>query len=239
MVRIPSIAATLAAVLLLLGGTQARCDFIPWRIDPGFGSPGLSWSISGIPNEAGNIASMGLTVLSSPTQSGSARIGLVRVSASESPAGADFPNLFSNARVAGDYRLSLFLIDEASQRHTTLTFAGDIRAQIIPHHQPGAFVVNHFLRPTTQSARLGKNVYTVSLDPFTFASSNVYLTPAHNSEPFLLAPDLGTMSAFVDVHPAANNTPEPSCLALAGLGLGCLAGARLLRRRCRPALATP
>jgi len=141
---------------------------------------------------------------------------------------ADFYNAYSNADVAGHYVMSLYLTDEASQRHTTLSFAGDISAQIIPYYGPGAFVVNHFLAPTTQSIQLGKNEYTVSLDRYTSASSSLYQSP---DDFFLVARDLGTMSAFVEVQPAANNTPEPSCLALAGMGLGCLAAARLLRRR--------
>ena len=50
---------------------------------------------------------------------------------------------------------------------------------------------------------------------------------------------VGGLTLVLDVpQPGAHNTPEPSCLALAGMGLGCLAAARLLRRR-RPALATP
>jgi hypothetical protein len=179
MVRISSIAATLAVVFLLIGGAPARCDFIPWRIDAGFGSPGVGWGVSGVPTANGNIAEFALSPLYNPIlRSGSARIDLLYVSADESPseAATNFQDAYSNASAAGHYVMSLYLTDEASQRHTTLSFAGDIRAQFIPHHQPGAFVVNHFLQPTTQSARLGKNVYTVSLDPFTFASSNVYLT---------------------------------------------------------------
>jgi hypothetical protein len=55
----------------------------------------------------------------------------------------------------------------------------------------------------------------------------------------LFAGDLGAISAFFDVYSAAQNTPEPSCLALAGIGLGCIAATRALRRRWRrPALGT-
>jgi hypothetical protein len=95
--------------------------------------------------------------------------------------------------------------------------------------QPAAFAANRFLGPTTQATTLGGNVYTVTLDPFAFASA-----PALPAPPVGFTAELSTMSAFIDVHPAAENAPEPTCLALAGMGLGCLAVARMLRTVGRP-----
>src|SRR5262249_34064068 len=141
----------------------------------------------------------------------------------------------SNAGAAGDYRLSLFLIDEASNRRTALTFDGNISVEFRPNDGPKAVFVNHFFGPTIQSAKLGSNLYTVSLDPFTTATSYVYQSIDPTGT--LVPRDPPTISAFVDVHPDANNTPEPSCLALAGVGIGCLAVVRCLRRNlflCTP-----
>ena len=129
-----------------------------------------------------------------------------------------------------DYVISLFLTDQNS--HTTssaLTFAGHMSGVRTGSQ---AFVVNHFVGPTTKSVALGGNDYTVSLDPFTISRVHGSFQDEAGGDVF----EMGTITAFVDVHPI----PEPSCLALAGMGLGCLAAARILRRRCRrPALATP
>jgi len=133
-----------------------------------------------------------------------------------------------------DYVISLFITDENSHiKSTALTFPGHMTGVRTGSQ---AFVVNHFSGPTTKMVTLGNNVYTVSLDPFTFSRAHGSSHDKAGGEVF----EMGTMTAFVDAHSAAINTPEPSCLALAGLGLGCLAAARLLRRRGRrPALATP
>lgn len=133
-----------------------------------------------------------------------------------------------------DYVISLFITDQNS--HITST------PLAFPGHMTGvragsqAFVVNHLSGPTTKTVTLGNNVYTVSLDPFTFSRSHRSFHDKGGGDVF----DMGTMTAFVDVHAAPITTPEPSCLALGGMGLGCLAATRLLRRRRRqPALVTP
>jgi hypothetical protein len=123
-----------AVALLLLGGAQARCDFIPWQIDAGFGSPNFNWWITGIPNAAGNTAGLGLNPLFSPTQSGSARIGLVHVDAGEFSM-LDNPPV-TDAALAGDYVMSLFLTDKTSQKRAILTFGGHLSLQIVTVHAP-------------------------------------------------------------------------------------------------------
>ena len=133
-----------------------------------------------------------------------------------------------------DYVISLFITDQNSHiTNTALTFPG---------HMSGVragsqvFVVNHFSGSTTKSATLGNNIYTVSLDPFTISRVHGSFHDEVGGDVF----DMGTMTAFVNVHPVTAIIPEPSCLALASMGLGCLGAARLLRRRRRwPALPTP
>jgi hypothetical protein len=78
-------------------------------------------------------------------------------------------------------------------------------------------LTNTFVGPTTQSLKLGSNLYTVTLGPV------VLPDPIVNS-------NLGSISATIAAQPA-NATPEPSSLVLACLGLPSLGLARWFRRR--------
>src|SRR5438105_5930736 len=101
LIRIPSIAPTLAIVLLLLGGAQARCDFIPWRSDVEvqqrtIGKPGAV-RIDLIQSGTG------------PFQSGPARSPLVDVQL------VDDRNAHGGrASAVIDYVISLFITDQNS-----------------------------------------------------------------------------------------------------------------------------
>jgi hypothetical protein len=123
--------------------------------------------------------------------------------------------------------MSVTFTDQATKkRSNALAFEGHMTGQIgsgLP------VLTNQFLGPTTRSTTLAGNVYTISLDPFTSPT----VQGSFNDEIGGTVYEFGTTTAFVDVQPAAKNTPEPSCLALAGMGLGCLAVARTLRRRWR------
>src|SRR5260370_6036012 len=163
MVRIPSIAATVAVVFLLLGGAQARCDFIPWRLETEvqqrtIGKPGVV-GIDLIPSGT------------SPLQSGPARVTLVDVQLVD-----DNKGNVRGGRVSAviDYVISLFITDQKAHiTSTALTFPGHMSGVRAGSQ---AFVGNHFVGPTTEIVTVGSNVYTVSLDPVTFSL-------AHGSSP--------------------------------------------------------
>jgi hypothetical protein len=135
--------------------------------------------------------------------------------------------------VSGDYVLFLFLTDNASHRTAVLRFTG-IMTGFWDQIGGRVTIENQFVGLTTQTVTLGRNLYTVSLDPFPVAEAS--LLPLDGG----FEAQFEDMTAFVEVHPPAHSTPEPSCLALAAMGLGCLAAAGALHRRwLRPALDTP
>src|SRR5260370_31891514 len=179
MVRIPSIAATVAVVFLLLGGAQARCDFIPWRLETEvqqrtIGKPGVV-GIDLIPSGT------------SPLQSGPARVPLVDVELVD-----DNKGNVRGGRVSAviDYVISLFITDQNSHiTSTALTFPGHMSGVRVGSQ---AFVVNHFRGPTKNSVTLGGNFYTVSLDPFTISRSHRSFHDKVGGDVF----DIGTMTSF-------------------------------------------
>jgi len=112
------------------------------------------------------------------------------------------------------YSLDVFITDTASGRGHLFLFGGELGGDISP---TGYHIANTFFGvpgSPVQSSMIGGNLYTVSIGPFVAPTGPV------NGEP--VGPP-GTISAFVE------EAPEPSCLALAGMGLGCFAVARTLR----------
>jgi hypothetical protein len=145
------------------------------------------------------------------------------------------PDHFTNK----NYSLIVDLTDSASNKSGMLTFTGSLNGTL---SLTSANIKNTFIGPLTQHLDLGGNLYTVTIGP--------YAAPG--------IPDstqTGSISAHVSVQPEgptgggsggpvpppSRQTPEPSTLLLAGLGLSALgmAGwrhrARLARVSCRSA----
>jgi hypothetical protein len=100
------------------------------------------------------------------------------------------------------YSIDLILTDQAAAAAGTLTFTGYFDGEI---DERNLQLTPAFTGPTTQSLVLGGNEYTVTIGPF-------------------VSPDYpdgadGSISAQGEVTPLAATTPEPSTLALTGLGL--------------------
>jgi hypothetical protein len=121
------------------------------------------------------------------------------------------------------WSITVGLYDTASNNVGYFSFSGVLIGWISP---TGYRVRNDFAGTTTEWNTIGKNSYRISIGPFVAPTGPVFTgtTPEPVGPP-------GTISAFVEVHPFVNTTPEPSCLALAGAGLGCLAVVGTLRRR--------
>jgi hypothetical protein len=203
-----------AIALLLYGGAEARSDFVTWQVEV---------LVQDNMHSTSNLVGIALLGQGGATHSGSARIDLIAVQFTDD---RDRTGR-SSVAVTDDYLVSVFFTDKATIKSSNhLAFAGHMTGQIGASHP---VLTNQFLAPTTQSTTLGGNVFTISLDPFTSPTVKGFFHDEIGGDVY----EFGTMTAFVDVRPAANNTPEPSCLALAGLGLGCLAAARFLRRRWR------
>jgi hypothetical protein len=126
------------------------------------------------------------------------------------------PATFTNA----GFSVSLTLFDQASGKSATLPFSGVFNGQLWNTQADLRFT------PTSgsQSVKIGNNTYTVKLDVANPGGPNSVVFGAI------------TGSAQVNV---VSSSPEPSALALAGLGLGGLGCAGWRRRRGRRAAAVP
>jgi hypothetical protein len=133
--------------------------------------------------------------------------------------------------IAENYALNLYITDLTNGRVHNFFFLGNIVGAISPS---GYSIANTFDAgpvdvpglgprrfPPVQSAFIGDNLYTVSINPI---ASNGLGGQVWTDDPMQPAPS-AFIYAFVDVKPE----PEPSFLALAGIGLGCFAVARPLR----------
>jgi hypothetical protein len=208
-------------------GAAARADFINW---------GYNWTHTPAVVAADTGGTGGITLTNHQGGTGSGNSDVV---ASEittfSSASVNAPDHFTNK----NYSLIVDLTDSASNKSGMLTFTGSLNGTL---SLTSANIKNTFIGPLTQHLDLGGNLYTVTIGP--------YAAPG--------IPDstqTGSISAHVSVQPEgptgggsggpvpppSRQTPEPSTLLLAGLGLSALgmAGwrhrARLARVSCRSA----
>ncbi|HYT87117.1 MAG TPA: PEP-CTERM sorting domain-containing protein [Gemmataceae bacterium] len=186
--------------LCLFDATQARADFVDWN---------YSWSPSAPVISADNPSMGQIKVL--PETAGSAN-GYSSIVAANlqtiSNADPKNPAVFTNT----PYGLTLSIADGPSGKTGTLTFGGEMSGVL---SSANALVSNKFTGAVLQSMQIGDNVYTVNLSAFAPPGP-----PTSNV--------LGSIGALVGVTPA--EAPEPSTLALAGLGLSLL-GMRWWRRK--------
>ena len=196
---------TLTLALVLLGTTTARADLIQW---------GFNWTATPAAVTAGG----GKITLSNEayhTAAGDSNIVATALRVvSSATAGA--PDTFGPGQ--GHYSLRLDLKDLATNSSGFLLFFGQMQGNF---SGTSANVTNTFTGPTTQSIGLGDTYFTVTLS---------YFTPPGPPT----ATNYGSIGAFVHVQSAGQltQTPEPSSMVLAGIGLG-LAGLLGWRRRRR------
>jgi hypothetical protein len=195
--------AALAIALCLFGAGQARADFTPWDYN---WTPSASVLQSDVPGQA--------SILFSNEPGGSAQ-GTTSVVAANlktsSSADPSAPGTFTNA----PYSLSLAILDKASGKAGNLTFSGTLNGAV---SSGSSILTNTYTSPETQSVQVGNHVYSVKIGPFAPPGP-----PSANIS--------GSIAAMATVTVA--DAPEPSTLALAGMGLSMFGGWWWKRRRSR------
>jgi hypothetical protein len=203
-------AAFVAAVVLALGASTARADFVSWSYN-------FTPSELAIPADPPGTGGLSLTNEPEKQADGTSDVVVTNIRGfSSAPRGT--PDKFTHANVS----FSLVLTDELSRASADLTFSGFFSGTISATSANVQFTPT---APLTQTVTLGGNVYTI-----TFGS---YAPPGPPT-----ASNAGSLSAHVAVNESngVNGTPEPStllrsCLGLGGLGL---VGVRRWRRPLSP-----
>jgi hypothetical protein len=206
-------AAALAAVLLTLGTSGARADYLNWS---------YSWALSDGPTFPKGFTNVSFALVPGG-KTGAATIPVGDFSTSST---APAPESFS----AG-YDLTLALTDNATQDAGTLTYHGIISGTVGP---TGTSLSNTFSNPS-QSLTLDGHVYHVSLDARTpIGGSSDPVSHLHASVSVTGgAPQPQDTGGGVQAPPPpAQQAPEPSGAVLACLGLSLVVAARRHRQRC-------
>jgi hypothetical protein len=213
--RLLAAGLTALAVALLPPGA-ARAELLDysyhWSVSPGSVIPAGTGSVM--------LALAGDGSASSQVGAGSPTT-IPAVTLTTSSSATTTPDTFN-----ASYALSLHLTDTASGESGDLTFSGTLKGTLTA---TASTLVNKFGHPFTKHLKLGGHQYFVTIDP---------------GQLNLPAPGAGSpaqVNGLVTIRgnpnpPPGQQTPEPSALVLAGVGL-CSAGLawRRLRRAARPA----
>jgi hypothetical protein len=202
-----------ALTLVMLTGTTVRADFIPWT---------YSWTRNPIAVPADGSGTGGIAMTNQPVNHAVNSSDIVATSLwTFSSASTATPDTFTNQ----PFSLTLALTDDNSHQTTSLTFNGLFNGSLTAS---SANIAQSWTGLSTQTVTLGNDTYTVAMNGYTPPG------PPGSANP-------GSISAHVDVQagptggggggPPVDAAPEPSTLALSGLGLSCLGLAFWRKRR--------
>ena len=210
----------LLTALVLLGAGQASAEMIDF---------GYSWS-----------APTSVFTGTNPTtldgkSTGSVALAVVDPGSASATPGSTTPTFVPGATLtttssattvpdtfSSPFSMKLHLTDSASSMSGDLTFAGTLAGTLTrTTSQLNATLSS----PFTQTLTLGGNVYAVTIDP-----TVVNLPVPGATSPAAIDARVTVASSGTVTPPPTHNTPEPSGLLLAGLGLPLLAAARRWRR---------
>jgi len=208
------------AVLPWLIPAKVQADMIQWTASGSPIGPNLNPSSGTVNIQSQNFGAGAIVLLPGTTQSGtnSASVVALRVDYGVNP-DSNEAAIFRGP--SDDYSLRITLHDDASGTFGSLIFRGNLSGE---YASVPAFW-NTYLGSTTQTLKLGQNLYTVTMGSYingtgiNFDGSGTY----------------GTISANISVQPIGpvSPTPEPSTLLLACLALPPLGLARWFRRHRR------
>ena len=197
--------------LVMLSGTAVRADFIPWT---------YNWTRNPIAVGADAGGTGGIALTNEPVNHA---VGSSDIVATElrtfSSASASTPDTFTNQ----PFSLTLALTDDNSHQTTSLTFNGMFNGSF---SSGSANITASWTGSTTQTVTLGSDSYTVSMTGYSPPGPPGGIG-AHLD---VSASTGGGGGGGGDPGPPAT-APEPSTLALSGLGLSFLGLASWRKRR--------
>jgi hypothetical protein len=191
------VSLAIASLLPLLAAGAARASLVPWS---------YNWE----PNTAAVLSDNGLSKITMKDEPSGTAVGTSDIVATNlkvvSSADPNNPDTFT----AKAYTLTVKLTDSNSHTTGSLAFTGAFNGTV---SSQSSNLTNTFTGAVTQSIVLGGNTYTVTIGPFT--------PPGPPS-----ASNFGSISATALVSVSrgggGQNSPEPTTMALAGLGLACV-----------------
>jgi PEP-CTERM motif len=200
-----------ALALVMLSGTAVRADFIPWT---------YNWTRNPIAVPADPGGTGGIALTNEPVNHA---VGSSDIVATElrtfSSASASTPDTFTNA----PFSLTLTLTDDNSHQTTSLTFNGVFNGSF---SAGSANITASWTGSTSQTVVLGNDTYAVSMTgyspPGPPGSANAGSIGTHVDVSAGSSGGGGGGGGGGDPGPPANPVPEPSTLALSGLGLSFL-----------------
>jgi hypothetical protein len=194
---------TLSALVFsfLLSWVPARADLIPWM---------YSWSGSPSVVSADVPGTSTITLTDEPLREAIGNSDIVATNLrTKSSASPTHPDTFTHA----NYTLDLLLLDLDSGKSGTLVFTGYLSGSLSSQNSQ---INNTFTGQTAQTIRLGDHLFT--------AEMNAYTPPGNPGES-----NSGSLGGRVTI--TIQTLPEPSTLALSGVGLILLGVARWRRNR--------
>lgn len=190
-----------AGILLSIGAADARAELIQWS---------YSWSRSPAQVSADSPGTGFVSLTNDGLHSAAGTSFLVATNLqAHSTASSAKPDTFINRT----YSLTLFLMDQDSQKGGTISFNGEFNGTLTAD---SSNLTNTFVGPTTQTLQLGDHLFTVKIGPFSAPGP----TGAVNSGSIAATAQVTVSTIF--------NLPEPSGFVLALVGISCWT---LTRRR--------
>lgn len=221
--RSSSLPLSIVLVGGLLSGSAARADYMNWS---------YRWSVGPAPVLASGTGTVS-QALGQPGK-GASRILAAAVTTSSDAMARD-PDRYN-----ASFRLTLHLMDRATHQSGSLTFSGLIRGTLTA----GSAHLTETFRTPIDYLRLGRHIYEVQLPrylalmapgslvvPTFYAAVHVWNVPAPPPwvPPHRMAAAAVMMASIEADPPVPAATPEPSALALGGLGVVLLGWAALWR----------